>query len=235
MSRRFSARWRSSPSSSSEAAATRSWPRRRRRCARSTRSRHRGRRATAERPRRRPGQRLGPRAATPAAGWRIGPRAATPAAVGDLAAGGDSGRGWRLGRGRRLRPLGWRLRPRLATPGADPIRPRGALLAGARAGADLRGARLLARARVAVQRAALDGLVDRPHELTVLGVGDLGVPALDRGLQAAEVRLDRRRVAAVLEALALGPEGGVLLLMGVGHVAGGEGRGGGGGGGGGGG
>src|SRR3954465_10117178 len=90
--------------------------------------------------------------------------------------------------------------------------PRRALLGvGARAGAQLRGARLLPRARVAMQRAALDGLVDRPHELAVLGVGGLGVASLDRDLQAAEVGLDRRRVAAVLEALALRAEDALLL------------------------
>ena len=36
-------------------------------------------------------------------------------------------------------------------------------------------------------------------------------PARDRGLEAAEVRLDRRRVAAVLETLALGAEDALLL------------------------
>src|SRR3954451_6376639 len=87
---------------------------------------------------------------------------------------------------------------------------RRALLRGG-AGADLRRAGLLARTGVAVQRAALDGLVDRPHELEMLGVGRVGIAALDGGLQAAEVRLDRRGVAPVLEALALGADDRLLL------------------------
>ena len=51
----------------------------------------------------------------------------------------------------------------------------------------------------------------------VLGVGGLGLAGFDRGLEAAEVRLDRRRVAAVLEALALGAEDALLLGVDVGH------------------
>ena len=65
------------------------------------------------------------------------------------------------------------------------------------------GPRLLARAGVGVQRAALDGLVDQRHELAMLG-GDLLVVACGHGgLEAPEIRLDLRRVVAVLEALAL--------------------------------
>ena len=79
------------------------------------------------------------------------------------------------------------------------------------AAADPRGAGLLAGAGVAVQRAALDGLVDRPHELAVLGVGAFVVARGDRALEAAEVRLDLRGVAAVLEPLALGPQDPLLL------------------------
>ena len=66
------------------------------------------------------------------------------------------------------------------------------------------GAGLLARARVGVQRAALDGLVDQRHELAVLGRDLLVVTRGHGGLEAPEVRLDLRRVVAVLEALALG-------------------------------
>src|SRR3954454_7364981 len=105
------------------------------------------------------------------------------------------------------------LAPELSVAAQECCRPAAALLGGVapRAGAQLPGPRLLPRARVAVQRAALDGLVDRAHELAVLGVGGLGVSALDRGLQAAEIRLDRRRVAAVLETLALGADDALLL------------------------
>src|SRR3954467_12624247 len=72
------------------------------------------------------------------------------------------------------------------------------------AAANALGAGLLARAGVGVQRAPLDGLVDQRHELAVLG-GDLIVVACGHGgLETPEVRLDLRRVVAVLEALALG-------------------------------
>src|SRR5215210_4091131 len=74
---------------------------------------------------------------------------------------------------------------------------------GGEGAAQARGARLLASAGVLVQRPALDGLVDRADELAVLGVGGRVVAGLDRGLEAAEVGLDRRRVATVLEPLAL--------------------------------
>ena len=70
-----------------------------------------------------------------------------------------------------------------------------------RALAQPRGARLLAGAVVAVQRAALDRLVDQLHEAAVLGVGGLVVTLGDGGLQAAEVGLDRGRVLTVLGAL----------------------------------
>ena len=74
-----------------------------------------------------------------------------------------------------------------------------------------RGAGLLAGAGVAMQGAALDGLVDRLHERAVLGGGRLGVAGGDRGLEAAEEGPDGRRVAAVLQALALGAEDALLL------------------------
>src|SRR3954453_22482653 len=71
------------------------------------------------------------------------------------------------------------------------------------AAADALGARLLAPGGVGVQRAALDGLVDQGHELAVLG-RDLPVVAGGHGgLEAPEIRLDLRRVMAVLEAPAL--------------------------------
>src|SRR3954449_13207021 len=94
--------------------------------------------------------------------------------------------------------------------------PREALgrgLAGTHAG----GAALLAGARVAVQGAALDGLVDRLREGAVLGVGRRVVALADRGLEATEVGLDGRRVAAVLQALTLGPEDALLLRVNVRH------------------
>jgi hypothetical protein len=62
-----------------------------------------------------------------------------------------------------------------------------------------------------MKRAALDGLVDRAHKLTVLGRGRLAVFLLDGGLQTTEVGLDRRGVFAVLKALALGAEDALLL------------------------
>jgi len=70
---------------------------------------------------------------------------------------------------------------------------------------------LLAGAGVAVQRAALHRLVDRPHEHAVLGVGRGVVAPGDGGLEAAEVRLDLRRVASVLSPLALGALDPLLL------------------------
>src|SRR5262249_8646806 len=48
---------------------------------------------------------------------------------------------------------------------------------------------LLARAGVAMQRAPLDGLVDRRDELAVLGLGGLVVASGDGSFQAAEVGL----------------------------------------------
>ena len=93
----------------------------------------------------------------------------------------------------------------VARDGGDP----GGVRLGAAANAG--GAGLLARAGVLVQRAALDGLVDRRHERQVLGVGELVVLGGDGGFEAAEVRADRRRVVAVLEALALGAQDPLLL------------------------
>ena len=71
-----------------------------------------------------------------------------------------------------------------------------------RAAAQAGGAGLLARAGVPVQRAALDGLVDQLDQVAVGVVGGLVVAGGDGGLETAEVRLDLRRVLAVLLALA---------------------------------
>src|ERR687897_1707357 len=84
-------------------------------------------------------------------------------------------------------------------------RARGALLRRV-AAQDARGAGLLAGAGVAVQGAALDRLVDGLHERAVLARGGVVVAGGDRRLQTAEVGLDRRGVAPVLEALALGAQ-----------------------------
>ena len=88
-----------------------------------------------------------------------------------------------------------------------------ALGAAAQAG----GAGLLARAVVPVQRAALDGLVDRLHEARGARRRPLVVAVGDGGLEAAEVGLDRGGVAAVLLPLALGAEDALLLRVDVGH------------------
>src|SRR3954470_10914466 len=71
------------------------------------------------------------------------------------------------------------------------------------AAADALGAGLLAGAGVGVQRSALDGLVDQRHELAVLGRDLVVIGCGHGGLEAPEIRLDLRRVVAVLEALAL--------------------------------
>src|SRR5205823_8255205 len=77
--------------------------------------------------------------------------------------------------------------------------------------------RLLAGAGIAVQRAALDGLVDRLHKHPVLVVGRWLIPSLDRPRKPAEVGLDPRRVAPVLEPLALSAQDPLLLGMDIGH------------------
>ena len=81
------------------------------------------------------------------------------------------------------------------------------------AGEQASGAGLLVGARVAVQRAALDGLVDRALQAHVLGLGGRASPLLHGRFEVAEVGLDRRGVAAVLEALALGAQDALLLGM----------------------
>src|SRR5437764_4112012 len=72
------------------------------------------------------------------------------------------------------------------------------------AAAQARGTRLLARTVVAVDRAGLDGLVDRLDEQPVLALGGGVVAGRDGALEPAEVGLDPRGVAAVLEPLARG-------------------------------
>jgi hypothetical protein len=52
----------------------------------------------------------------------------------------------------------------------------------------------------------------------VLGVRGVVVALVDRRLQAAEVRLDRRRVPAILDPLALGAKDALLLGGDVGHT-----------------
>src|SRR3954452_17791353 len=85
-------------------------------------------------------------------------------------------------------------------------------------GAQARGPGLLARAVVAVERADLDCLVDGLDQLAVF-LGRLRVVAGgDGGLEAAEVGLDRRRVAAGLETLALGTKDALLLRVDIGHL-----------------
>src|SRR5947209_13731709 len=72
--------------------------------------------------------------------------------------------------------------------------------------ADPGGARLLAGSGVPVQRAPLDRLVNRLHELAVLVIRGGSVSRGHRLFQATEVGLDARHVASVLEALALGSD-----------------------------
>ena len=81
-----------------------------------------------------------------------------------------------------------------------------------RGGAQPRGAGLLARAGVAVQRAALDRAVDQRDQLAVLGVGAIAVTGLHGVLETAEVGLHRRGVAAVLRAAHAPPAGSAFLV-----------------------
>src|SRR5262249_23071146 len=71
--------------------------------------------------------------------------------------------------------------------------------------------------RVPVHRAALDGLVDRALQRAVLAARGLGVSVANRGLEPAEIGLDRGCVPAVLESLALGAQDPLLLRVNVGH------------------
>src|SRR6202034_2150459 len=88
----------------------------------------------------------------------------------------------------------------------------GGVAAGGAGGGEGTGcAGLLAGARAAVQRTARDRLVDRAHQLAVRRRGAVRLAALHLCLQAAEVRLDGRRVQTVLQTLALGAEDALLL------------------------
>src|ERR1700712_4041403 len=91
------------------------------------------------------------------------------------------------------------------------------MLGRGRAGAHAGGAGLLAVARVAVQGTTLDGLVDRLHEVAMLGVGLRIVPLGNRGLEATVEGLGGGRVAAGVQALTLGPEDALLLRVNVRH------------------
>src|ERR1700759_1294306 len=99
-----------------------------------------------------------------------------------------------------LRPGGW---AGTCASGAGVRLPRGAPHAC--------GPRLLARAVVAVDRAGLDGFVDRLHERTVLGLRGGVVARGTARLEPAEVSLDTRGVAAVLEPLTRGTLDPLLL------------------------
>src|SRR5262245_4139603 len=107
-----------------------------------------------------------------------------------------------FGRADRGRPMGGRRRrPLRALRGLARRRLAGALLLhlDARAGGDdAGGAGLLARGVVRVQGALRGGLVDQPDELAVLALDRGVIAAVERRLQATEVRLDRRAVAQVL-------------------------------------
>ena len=77
---------------------------------------------------------------------------------------------------------------------------------------------LLARGRVLVQRPARRALVDRPHELEVLGGELVLVPRGGGGLEPLRQGLHRRAVAEVLLALALGDPDALFLLLNVRHL-----------------
>src|SRR5579863_70557 len=69
-----------------------------------------------------------------------------------------------------------------------------------------------------MQGAGLDRLVDLRDQRAVLGRGRLALAGRDGGLEATEVALDRRGVAAILKPLALGAQDPLLLRGDVGHV-----------------
>jgi hypothetical protein len=66
-----------------------------------------------------------------------------------------------------------------------------------------------------MQSPPLDGLVDRPDEVAMLGLGLRSVAIGDGPLEPMEERLDPRRVAAVLEAFALGARYALFLRLDV--------------------
>jgi hypothetical protein len=85
------------------------------------------------------------------------------------------------------------------------------------AGDEPGGLGLLARGGVLVQRAAGGALVDRAHELQMLG-GELVLVAFGRcGFEPLGQRLHRRAVAEVLLALALGDPDTLFLLLNIRH------------------
>ncbi len=81
-----------------------------------------------------------------------------------------------------------------------------------------RGAGLLARAGVLVHGAALDRLVDRALQQPVLLGRTLLVAVSHGSLQAAEVRLHGRGIAAVLQSLTLGAQDPLLLRVDIRHL-----------------
>src|SRR5436305_11814725 len=99
----------------------------------------------------------------------------------------------------------WRLQDRLRSRPLTHAAFPGVGGAGLAAGAYPRRSGLLPGPAVAVQRAALHRPVDLRDQGPVLAVGPLLVAVRDRGLEPAEVRLDGRRLAEVLRALALRP------------------------------
>ena len=62
-----------------------------------------------------------------------------------------------------------------------------------------------------MERAGLDGLVDRLHQRAVLGVGGGVIARRCRSLEPAEVGLDARGVASILEPLTRGALDALLL------------------------
>src|SRR6476646_8572299 len=104
-------------------------------------------------------------------------------------------------------------------PGATSRRTGALLLRGlARTRGDhARGLRLRARSGVRVQRTTGGGAVDEHLQLLVLTVDHIGVATVDRRLEPAEVGLDRRLVAQVLEPLPGGYLDALLLLLDVRH------------------
>jgi hypothetical protein len=78
-------------------------------------------------------------------------------------------------------------------------------------GGEGRGAALLARAGVGVQRTLAHGLVDPRDQGPMLSLDGGGVAVGDGALEPAEPRLDRAGEMAVLVVLPLGAEDSLLL------------------------
>ena len=83
---------------------------------------------------------------------------------------------------------------------------------------ELRGLRLLARRGVPVDRAAGGRPVDPALKLGVLGRDLVLVAGLDRSLEPARDRLDRRAVAEVVHAVVRGGSHALFLLLDVRHI-----------------